>query len=123
MVADNLPSPREVVQLYKSKGIQNMRIYAPDNRVMEALLNSGISLILGVVNEDIARLAGCQSCAKSWVETNVRPHYPGVEIKYIAVGNEVDGGAAQSILPAMRNLPAALAPAGLDEMASRCPRA
>ncbi|CAL4959498.1 unnamed protein product [Urochloa decumbens] len=114
MVADNLPSPREVVQLYKSKGINNMRIYAPDNHVMEALLNTGIGLILGVVNEDIAKLAGCQPCAKAWVEANVRPHYPAVSIKYIAVGNEVDGGAAQSILPAMRNLQAALSAAGLD---------
>ncbi|RCV29003.1 hypothetical protein SETIT_5G448800v2 [Setaria italica] len=113
MIANNLPPPGEVVQLYKSSGIRNMRIYFPDSHVMEALSGSGIGLILGVVNQDIVGLAGCQSCAASWVQTNVRPYYPAVNILYIAVGNEVSDGAAQSILPAMRNLQAALAAAGL----------
>src|SRR6185503_9186692 len=97
MVADDLPAPDEVVQLYKSSGIKNMRIYAPDSRVMEALRGSGIGLILGVVNQDIGNLAGCPSCAATWVQTNVQPYYPAVNILYIAVGNEVQGGAAQSI--------------------------
>ncbi|CAO1947213.1 unnamed protein product [Urochloa humidicola] len=113
MVGDNLPAPSEVVQLYKSKGIKNMRIYAPDNSVMEALRSSGIGLILGVVNQDIAGLAASAPAAASWVQANVKPYYPAVNIKYIAVGNEVDGGATQGILPAMRNLQAALAGAGL----------
>ena len=113
MVADDLPAPDEVVQLYKSSGIKNMRIYAPDSRVMEALRGSGIGLILGVVNQDIGNLAGCPSRAATWVQTNVQPYYPAVNILYIAVGNEVQGGATQSILPAMRNLAAALAAAGL----------
>jgi hypothetical protein len=44
----------------------------------------------------------------------VQPYYRAVNIKYIAVGNEVQGGGAQgSILPAMRNLRAALNAAGL----------
>ena len=66
-------------------------------------------LVLGVANEDIDNLA---SCAASWVQTNVRPYHPDVNI---AVGNEVDApAAAQTILPAMRNLQAALAAAALD---------
>ncbi|PAN26579.1 hypothetical protein PAHAL_5G023300 [Panicum hallii] len=113
MVADDLPPPGEVVQLYKSSGIKNMRIYAPDSQVMEALRGSGIGLILGVVNEDIGNLAGCSSCAATWVQTNIKPYYPAVNILHIAVGNEVQGGATQSILPAMRNLEGALAAAGL----------
>ena len=35
-VADDLPPPSEVVQLYKSNGISNMRVYFPDIKVMEA---------------------------------------------------------------------------------------
>jgi len=122
-VADDLPPPSEVVQLYKSNGISNMRVYFPDSKVMEALRGSGIGLVLGVANEDIANLAACAPCAASWVQTNVRPYHPDVNVLYIAVGNEVDAtAAAQSILPAMRNLQAALAAAGL-EATSRCSRA
>ncbi|EES04199.1 hypothetical protein SORBI_3003G422100 [Sorghum bicolor] len=114
-VADDLPPPSEVVQLYKSNGISTMRVYFPDSKVMEALRGSGIGLVLGVANEDIANLAACAPCAASWVQTNVRTYHPDVSVLYIAVGNEVDApAAAQSILPAMRNLQAALAAAGLD---------
>ncbi|KAG2594163.1 hypothetical protein PVAP13_5NG625901 [Panicum virgatum] len=80
---------------------------------MEALRGSGIGLILGVVNQDMGNLAACPSCAATWVQTNVKPYYPAVNILYIAVGNEVQGGATQSILPAMRNLQGALAAASL----------
>ncbi|GJN16766.1 hypothetical protein PR202_gb03787 [Eleusine coracana subsp. coracana] len=48
MIGNDLPSPQDVVQLYRSKGISNMRIYAPHSDVMEALRGSGIGLILGV---------------------------------------------------------------------------
>ncbi|WVZ67453.1 hypothetical protein U9M48_016528 [Paspalum notatum var. saurae] len=113
MIADDLPSPSEVVQLYRSNGIGNMRVYFPNAEVMEALRGTGIGLVLGVANEDIGSLAACPSCAATWVQTNVRPYYPAVNILYVAVGNEVADGAAQSILPAMRNLQGALAAAGL----------
>ncbi|TVU34723.1 hypothetical protein EJB05_16570 [Eragrostis curvula] len=113
MTGDDLPPPRDVVQLYKSSGISNMRIYNPDSHVMEALRGSGIGLVLGVINGDIQGLAASQAFAASWVQTNVRPFYPDVKIMYIAVGNEVEDGVAQSILPAMQNLEGALAAAGL----------
>ncbi|RLM60226.1 hypothetical protein C2845_PM14G13170 [Panicum miliaceum] len=113
MVSDDLPPATDVVKLYKSLGINSMRIYAPDTRVLDALRGSGIRLVLGVANEDLAALAANRASAASWVRANVKPYYPAVNITYIAVGNEVQGGAAQSILPAMRNLDAALAAAGL----------
>ncbi|GJN36883.1 hypothetical protein PR202_gb25819 [Eleusine coracana subsp. coracana] len=114
MVGNDLPSPGDVVQLYRSNGISKMRIYGPDSRVMEALRGSGIKLVLGVVNQDISGLAASQANAASWVQTNVRPYYPKVKIMYITVGNEVEDGLAQSILPAMYNLEAALAAVGLS---------
>ncbi|VAH69038.1 unnamed protein product [Triticum turgidum subsp. durum] len=92
VIANNLPPANDVVQLYRSKGITGMRIYFADAKALSALRNSGISLIL---------------------DKNVRPYYPAVNIKYIAAGNEVQGGATQSIVPAMRNLNAALSAAGL----------
>jgi exo-beta-1,3-glucanase (GH17 family) len=113
MVGDDLPPATDVVKLYKSLGINNMRVYAPDTRVLDALRGSGIRLVLGVANEDLAALAANRASAASWVRANVKPYYPAVNITYIAVSDEVQGGAAQSILPARRNLDAALAAAGL----------
>ncbi|KAI5002198.1 hypothetical protein ZWY2020_026848 [Hordeum vulgare] len=114
IIANNLPPPREVVQLYRSKGITNMRIYSVQLQAIRALHGSGIRLMLGTTNNDVAVLAGSLSAATSWVHANVKPyHSAGVTIRYIAVGNEITGGAAQSILAAMRNLNKALAAARL----------
>ncbi|KAI5002190.1 hypothetical protein ZWY2020_026840 [Hordeum vulgare] len=111
------PPPREVVQLYRSKGITNMRIYSVQLQAIRALHGSGIRLMLGTTNNDVAVLAGSLSAATSWVHANVKPyHSAGVTIRYIAVGNEITGGAAQSILAAMRNLNKALAAARLSSI-------
>ncbi|GJN16768.1 hypothetical protein PR202_gb03789 [Eleusine coracana subsp. coracana] len=113
MLGNNLPSASQVVQLYRSKGINGMRLYDPNRAALDALRNSGIGLILDTANDRLGEFASNPSAAASWVQNNVRPYYPAVNIKYIAVGNEVDGGATQSILPAMRNINAALNAAGL----------
>ncbi|CAO1942996.1 unnamed protein product [Urochloa humidicola] len=113
VVANNLPSRSDVVQLYRSKGINGMRIYFPDKQALDALRNSGIGLILDTGNDVLGQLASSASNAASWVQSNVKPYYPAVNIKYIAVGNEVAGDATRSILPAMRNLNGALTAAGL----------
>lgn len=114
-IGNDLPPSSAVVQLYRSKGIKGMRIYSPSRSALDALRNSGIGLILDTGNGDVlSQLASSASFAASWVQSNVRPYYPAVDIRYIAVGNEVQGGAAQGgILPAMRNLNAALSSAGM----------
>jgi hypothetical protein len=113
---DNLPSAPDVVQLYKSNGIGNMRIYFADRQALDALRGSGIGLVLDVGDEGKVReLAGDPSSAASWVKDNVQAYHPDVNIRYVAVGNELTGtGAASSVLPAMRNVHGALASAGLD---------
>ncbi|KAK3139651.1 hypothetical protein QOZ80_5AG0387040 [Eleusine coracana subsp. coracana] len=94
-----------------------MRIDDPDKGALDAVRNSGIiALVLDTANGVLAELASNPSIAASWVQANVRPYYPDVNIKYIAVGNEVEGGAMQSILPAMRNINNALADAGLGSI-------
>ncbi|XP_062230971.1 glucan endo-1,3-beta-glucosidase GII-like isoform X2 [Phragmites australis] len=116
ILGNDLPSSSDVVQLYRSKGINGMRIYSPNKAALDALRGSGISLVLDVGNDKVGELAASPSNAASWVQNNVRPYYPAVNIKYIAVGNEVQGGATQSILPAMRNLNGALAAAGFGSI-------
>ncbi|CAM0885273.1 unnamed protein product [Alopecurus aequalis] len=114
MFGSDLPPQSDVVQMYTSKGITNMRIYSPDAQALSALRNSGIGLILDVNGTDqLARIAASSDYAASWVQANIQPYYPAVNIKYIAAGNEIVDGATQSlIVPAMNNLNSALNAAG-----------
>jgi len=102
---DNLPPPKDVVSLYQNYGIKKMRIFEPDPGVLEALRGSGISLTLGVRNQDIPSLASGEDAAHAWFVNNVRSYISDVDIPYISVGNEViPGEFSESILPAMQNL-------------------
>ncbi|KAL8172160.1 hypothetical protein V2J09_023964 [Rumex salicifolius] len=116
-LGNGLPSPQATVSLFRQKNIQRMRIYDPNPSILQALSGSGIQLMLGVPNSDLARLAASQSNAATWVQQNVRA-YPTVRFRYIVVGNEIrpNNGASQyasSLLPALRNVQAAINQAGL----------
>ncbi|KAG6490150.1 glucan endo-1,3-beta-glucosidase-like [Zingiber officinale] len=114
MQAANLPSPAEVVNLYRSNNIYRMRLYGPDQAVLQALANSGIRLLMDVPMTELQSLATSSSAAMDWVLSNVAAHWPSVTFRYIAVGNEaVPGDLAQHVLPAMRNVHSALVTAGL----------
>ncbi|KAK9690960.1 hypothetical protein RND81_09G166500 [Saponaria officinalis] len=102
---NNLPSPKEVVNLYRTHGIEKMRIYEPFPEVLEALRGSGIRLTLGILNQDIPILASGEEAAHSWFVAHVQPYVKDVNVTYISVGNEVvPGEFSESILPAMQNL-------------------
>lgn len=115
VIGNNLPSASDVVQLYRSRGISNMRIYFPDSKALHALSGTNIGLIMDVANENISALASDPSAAAAWVQNNVQA-YPGVSFRYIAVGNEVTGDDTQNILPAMQNLNNAVSAAGLGNI-------
>ncbi|KAL7084578.1 hypothetical protein ACP275_14G231300 [Erythranthe tilingii] len=110
-VGGNLPSEKDVVEFYKTNGINRMRIYDPNQATLSALQNSGIELMLGVPNVDLQSL---QAEATSWVNANVRAHFPATKIRYIAVGNEVDPENPETqryvplVLPAMQSIYRAL---------------
>uniref|UniRef100_M8AS87 Glucan endo-1,3-beta-glucosidase GII n=1 Tax=Aegilops tauschii TaxID=37682 RepID=M8AS87_AEGTA len=154
VIGNNLPAPSDVVKLYQTKGIDAMRIYAPESNVLnalsgtgigllmdvgngvlpglandpsaaaawvkanrqvrKALSGTGIALLMDVGNGALTSLANDPSAAPAWVKANVQP-FPGVSFRYIAVGNEVTDSAGQkTILPAMKNIQAALVAAGLS---------
>ncbi|KAK3008491.1 hypothetical protein RJ639_015102 [Escallonia herrerae] len=109
LLGDNLPPPDQVIALLKSKNIRKIRIFDPNQDVLNALHGSDISVILGVRNEDLRQLASTPSFATAWVNTNVVAHSSSVKFTYVSAGNEVVGGELSSyVLGAMQNLDAAL---------------
>ncbi|CAN6205226.1 unnamed protein product [Urochloa humidicola] len=89
-VGTNLPSPAAVAALLRQNGVTRARLFLPDPAVLRAFADAGIDLAVGVPNESV---------------------------RYLAAGNEVlynNQFYAASLVPAMRNLHAALAAMGLD---------
>ncbi|RCV27754.1 hypothetical protein SEVIR_5G355200v4 [Setaria viridis] len=114
MIANNLPSPDKVIALYRSRNITDVRLFHPNTTVLAALQGSGLGVVLGTLNEDLARLASDASFAASWVQSYVQPFAGAVRFRYVAAGNEViPGDLAAYVLPAMRNLESALHAAGI----------
>ncbi|KAK8600776.1 hypothetical protein V6N13_059490 [Hibiscus sabdariffa] len=57
---NNLPSPTDVIGLYRRSQIGYLMIYQPYPQVLEALRGSGLSLAIGPRNKDIASFAMSQ---------------------------------------------------------------
>ncbi|URE02824.1 Glycosyl hydrolases family 17 [Musa troglodytarum] len=110
MNGDHLPPEETVVSLFRSRRINKVRLFNPEEAALRALRGSEIAVILGTFNQDLPRLASDPSFAARWVNTNVKPHADNnVRFRCICAGNEViPGGLAEHVLPAMRNLDRAL---------------
>ncbi|KAI3471136.1 hypothetical protein Pfo_027799 [Paulownia fortunei] len=115
LLGDNLPAPADVISQLKQRSVPKTRLFDPNQDVLTALHDSGISVIVGTRNEDLQSLASDKSAAATWVETNVVPHYSSVNITCVAAGNEViPGDLAQYVPGAMQNLDSALSAAKIS---------
>ncbi|URE49617.1 Glycosyl hydrolase family 17 protein [Musa troglodytarum] len=116
-VANNLPTPEQVLVILTSLKITNTRIYDTNPKVLAAFANTGIELIVTVPNESVGLLTDPRQ-ALQWVATNVKPYFPATKITGIAVGNEVftsdDPTLMSNLVPAMVSIHAALVQLGLD---------
>lgn len=117
MVASTLPSPTDVISLYKKYNIGKLRLFDPNPDALQALRGSGIDVTLGVRNEDIPSIAASVKGATSWFKTNVQPYLTDITFPFISVGNEaIPGGFANYIAPAMKNLQAVLNDQNLNDI-------
>ncbi|XP_042482648.1 glucan endo-1,3-beta-glucosidase-like [Macadamia integrifolia] len=119
MSGDNLPTPQEVVDLYKSQNISRMRLFGPNQAILQALQDTDIELVLDILEYDLEGIASNDmSIVIDWVNTNIIAYYPSVRFRYIVVGNEVNplsNSNAQFVLPAMQNIYYTLASQGLEK--------
>eukprot|EP00250_Pteridium_aquilinum_P033036 c5128_g1_i1 orf=230-1708(+) len=81
--------PDTVVQLLKANGISKVKLFDSNSSVLDALANSNIEVMVGLPNDLLLAMTD-QAQATAWVTNNVGRymHAGGVNIKYVAVGNE-----------------------------------
>ncbi|XP_060206689.1 glucan endo-1,3-beta-glucosidase 11 [Lycium barbarum] len=117
-IADNLPSPENVVPLVKSIGATRIKLYDADPKVLKAFANTGVEFIVSLGNEYLAKMKD-PSNAQSWVKKNVQAYLPATKITCIAVGNEIltfnDSTLTDNLLPAMQSVHTALVNLKLDK--------
>ncbi|KAK6912471.1 Glycoside hydrolase family 17 [Dillenia turbinata] len=117
MQGNNLPPPREVIEMFERYNIGKIRLFEPVHEVLEALRGKKIEVFLGTRNEDIPVLASSPENAQAWFNTNVQPYLKDMNIPFITVGNEViPGRFSESILPAIQNIQNILKANGLRDM-------
>jgi exo-beta-1,3-glucanase (GH17 family) len=110
-IANNLPSPTQVVKLLKTQGLTRVKLYDTNSDVLTALANSDISVVVALPNELLSSTAADQSFADNWIQDNISKFYPATKIEAIAIGNEVfadPNNTTNFLVPAMKNIQTSL---------------
>ncbi|KAF5473570.1 hypothetical protein F2P56_010172 [Juglans regia] len=101
----DIPDPRTTVQVCHSHGFKKIRLFKPDLKMMDALINQNIAVSIGIGNDELPNIGTALSSADKWYSTNVKPYISKVAIEYIVVGNEaIPGPYAKWVASAVRNL-------------------
>ncbi|KAK4789675.1 hypothetical protein SAY86_016979 [Trapa natans] len=118
-LADNIPSPDEVVRLLRQLKIRNIRIFDSDHTVLQAFSRTGLNLVIGLNNGLVKDINSSADHAMNWVKDNVQSFLPNTRIRGIAIGNEILGGSDSdlygALVGAMKNVHDALRKLKLHE--------
>nr|XP_043626072.1 glucan endo-1,3-beta-glucosidase 8 [Erigeron canadensis] len=121
MTSHELPAEK-VVEMMKENGFKKLKLFEAEKRIMEALIGSEIQVMVAIPNFMLSDMSQDPSYADYWVDANISAYsYPGgVNIKYVAVGNEpflkaYNATYLQITLPALKNVQNALHRAGLGD--------
>ncbi|GMH11535.1 hypothetical protein Nepgr_013376 [Nepenthes gracilis] len=113
----DMPTASDVVAILKSHQIDHVRLFDADGRMLNALANTSIEVIVSVTNEEVLAIGQSPSVAATWISRNVAAYVPETNITAIAVGSEVLSSiphAAPILVPAMNNLHKALVASNLN---------
>ncbi|CAL9758656.1 unnamed protein product [Musa acuminata subsp. burmannicoides] len=117
-LTDLLP-PADLATFLKAQQIKHVRLYDADPGILSALAGAGVSVAVGVPNNQLLALGSSPATADAWVARHVLPFHPATPISAVAVGDEVPAAlpsALPLLLPALRSLSAALAAANLSSI-------
>jgi exo-beta-1,3-glucanase (GH17 family) len=119
-IANNLPSPSEVVELLQSSNLTSVRIYDANPAILNALRNTSVEIVVSLGNEYVATMSARSDKARQWVKKNVAAYIPaGTNITGVLVGNEVYSGndtvLKENLMGALKNIHSALVSLGLDK--------
>ncbi|XP_059669829.1 glucan endo-1,3-beta-glucosidase 8-like [Cornus florida] len=113
--------PKTVVQMLKDNGIEKVKLFDADETILSALAGTGIEVMVAITNNQLAPLNKFDR-AKEWVKENVTKYHVkgGVDIKYVAVGNEpflkaYNNSFSNVTFPALKNIQNALNDAGVGD--------
>lgn len=75
--------PSTVVRMLKDNGFDKVKLFDADSKILSALANSGIQVMVGIPNDMLASLANSVQVAENWVAKNVSSHVSsnGVDIR------------------------------------------
>lgn len=120
--------PADVVKLMQLNGIKKVKIFDADYDVIRSLAGSGIEVMIAAPNDLLAKLAADSSAAEAWVKQNVTQFIfkGGVDIKWVAVGNEpfltaYNNSYLNTTYPALLNMQTALEKAGHSDIRTIVP--
>ncbi|GAB4848310.1 hypothetical protein Ancab_002977 [Ancistrocladus abbreviatus] len=120
-IASHPLQPSIVVGMLKDNRINKAKIFDSDHWTVNSFAGTGIEVMIAIPNDQLGRFNNYDA-AKKWVKKNVTVHIRdgGVDIKYVAVGNEpflqsYNGSYMETTIPAMKNIQKALEERGLAD--------
>ncbi|KAK9151716.1 hypothetical protein Syun_010025 [Stephania yunnanensis] len=114
----NLLPPKELVTFLKFQKITHIRLYDANPPLLQALAGTGISVVVGIPNNQILSIGSSNATAANWVSRNILPFFPQTLITAIAVGDELlttVPSSSPTLLPAIQFIHQVLVSLILDD--------